>query len=176
MEPKRPRPRTERSSKSPDDRKAPVNNNYSLLIIVAVVCLVLSAIFFTSGAQVVLKYGRLKELHRPGQPGTEQGCPHRRQGNARRAGGDGPLLEPEQRSGGPQRNNRQGQPGNSLPGGPASGQNRRGVQLFTHGLDQDTKPLLDLLDANGFRNYEGGTPPSAWKSSLLLIALIGGTC
>ena len=30
------------------------------------------------------------------------------------------------------------------------------------------------MDANGFRNYEGGTPPSAWKSSLLLIALIGG--
>ena len=68
MEPKRPRPRTERSSKSPDDRKAPVNNNYSLLIIVAVVCLVLSAIFFTSGAQVVLKYGRLKELIAQGSP------------------------------------------------------------------------------------------------------------
>ena len=43
MEPTRPRPRPARPPKSPDDRKVPVNNNFSLLIIAVVVCVGLAA-------------------------------------------------------------------------------------------------------------------------------------
>ena len=74
MEPTRPKPRPDRPSKSPDDRKVPVNNNYSLLIIVVVVCAVLAALFLPAspgGPQV----RPTRAAHREGGPSDKNKDP-----------------------------------------------------------------------------------------------------
>ena len=87
MEPTRPKPRPPRPSKSPDDRKVPVNNNFSLLIIAVVVCVGLAAFFFTGNSPVVIKFGNLEQLIEKGAPSAnEQGSLYRRQGIAQRPG------------------------------------------------------------------------------------------
>ena len=62
MDPTRPRPRPTRPQKSPEDRKVPANNNFSLLIIAVVVCVGLAAVLLIPGSQVVIKYGSLIQL------------------------------------------------------------------------------------------------------------------
>ena len=62
MEPTRPKPPPDRPPKSPDDRKVPVGNNYTLLIIAVVACAAIAAFALSSRSPVVIKYGQLAQL------------------------------------------------------------------------------------------------------------------
>ena len=76
MEPTRPKPRPARPAKSPDDRKVPVNNNFSLLIIAVVVCVGLAAFFLPCGSSVVIKFGQLEQLIEKGAPSEKNKDPY----------------------------------------------------------------------------------------------------
>jgi len=178
MEPTRRKSRPSRSLKSPDDRKPSVSGsggNISLFIIAAVVCLVIGALFFTNKAETVIKFGQLQQL-------IEKGAPSRKNPN--------PFIDVNDTINGREETIRYSNL-RDLKVGPSEITGTVGKKILApadlaateekevafscsrYGLDQDNGQLLTLLQSNGFRDFQGGSLPSPWKSYLLLFTLIG---
>ena len=143
MEPTRPKPRPARPSKSPDDRKVPVNNNFSLLIIVVVVCVGLAAFLLPYSSPVVIKFGHLQQLIEKGAPSETNKDPsidvtesHNGQELTVRYSNLSDLQV------GPERNHRQSHAGSSRPGGLAhGGQEGRAVHLLALRAGSRQRPV-----------------------------------
>ncbi len=176
MEPTRPKPRPARPPKSPDDRKVPVNNNFSLLIIAVVVCVGLAAFFFTSSSPVVIKFGHLQQLIEKGAPSertrirtidvTESH--NGRELTVRYSNLSDLQVGPNEITGKVTRE--------ILAPDDLRRAAKKDVPFSCsrYGLDQDNGQLLSLLSANGFHDFQGGSTPSPWKSYLMLLTLIAG--
>jgi cell division protease FtsH len=175
MEPSRPKSRSPRPPKAPDDRKVPVNNNFSLLIVAVVICVAMAAIFFTSNSGVVIKFGHLEQLIDKGAPSATN---------------KDPAIEVTEAGTGPELTVRYSNL-SDLHVGPneitgkitkeiLAPEKLRGPAkpdiAFTcsrYGLDQDNGQLLNKLAAKGFHDFQGGATPSMWKNYLMLMILIG---
>ena len=169
-------PRPAKPSKSPDGRKAPANNNFSLLIIAVIVCLGLAALFLPYGSQVVIKFGHLQEF-------IEKGAPSKTN--------EDPSIKVHESGNGTELTVRYSNL-SDLHVGPSEitgkvtreildPENLRAAAKkdvpFTcsrYGLDQDNGLLLSRLSANGFNDFQGGSTPSPWRSYLMLVGLIAG--
>jgi len=176
MEPTKPRPRPARPSKPSDDRKAPVGNNLSLLIIVVVVCVGLAAFLLPLGSTVVIKFGQLQQLIEKGAPTADN---------------KDPSIEVTESHNGRELKVKYSNL-SDLQVGPTeiTGKVTREVlapeELQTkakpdvpfscsrYGLDQDNGQLLNRLSAHGFHDFQGGSTPSPWRSYIMLITLIAG--
>ncbi len=182
MESNRPKPRSARPPKSPDDRRVPVNNNFSLLMVAVVVCVGLAALLFSFGnSPVVLKFGQFQQLIEKGAPSETNKNPYidvteahnGREQTVRYSGLSDIQVGPNEITGKVKREilapDDQGEATKKEP-------ETKDV-TFTcsrYGLDQDDGELLRQLKAYGFRDFEGGPTPSPWRVNLVLIALIVG--
>ena len=177
MDPIRPKPRPARPPKSADDRKAPVNNNLSLLIIAVVVCVGV-AVFLPRGSSAVIKFGQLQQLIDKGAPSEKNKDPyidvsesHNGQELTVRYSNLSDLhVGPSEITGkitreilAPKDSPAAAQPQTDVP-----------FSCSRYGLDQDNGQLLKRLSDNGFHDFQGGSTPSPWKFNLVLIALIVG--
>jgi cell division protease FtsH len=175
MEPNRPKPKSNRPAKLPEDRKPPAsNNNISLLLILAVVCVGLIAFFFPYGSQTVIKFGQLEQLINKGVPSeankdpsidvTEPG--NGRELTVRYSNLSDIQVGPNEITGKVTRQV-------LLPEdqrGPAK--KDVAFSCSRYGLDQDNGQLLKRLSDHGFHDFQGGSTPSPWKSYLVLVTLI----
>ncbi len=176
MDSNRPKPRSARPPKSADDRRVPVNNNFSLLVVAVVVCVGLAAFFLTGNSPVVLKFGQLQQL-------IEKGAPSE--------GNKDAFIDVTESHNGKDQTARYSNL-SDLQVGPneitgkitqevlsPEDQHAAGKKVVTfscsrYGLDQDDGELLRQLKAYGFRDFEGGATPSPWRVNLVLIVLIVG--
>ena len=180
MEPTRRKTRPPRNSKSPDNRKPAIggNSNISFFIIAAAVCGAIAAFFFTGKSDVVIKFGQLQQL-------IEKGAPTK--------GNPSPSIEVNDSVNGREAtiqysNLRDLKVGPSEIAGTVARKVTAPDDLKTaeakdvsfacsrYGLDQDNGQLLLLLERKGFHDFQGGSMPSPWKSTLVLVALIVLAC
>ena len=178
MEPTRPKPRPARPPKPPDDRKVPVSNNFSLLIIVVIVGVGLAAILLPYNSAVVIKFGQLQQLidkRAPSESNKDPSIEVKETHNGRELTVRYSDLKDLQV--GP----------NEITGkvtrevlapddAPAVGKKDKDVSFTCsrYGLDQDNGQLLQQLKDHGFHDFQGGSTPSPWKSYIVLVALIAG--
>ncbi len=173
MEPTRPKPRPARTPKSSDDRKTPVSNNLSLLIIVVIVCTALAAFLIPYSSWVVIKYGHLQQLIEQGTPSETNKDPHYdatethngRELTVRYSNLSDLQVGPSEITGKVTREILAPEDLRTPP-------KKESFSCSRYGFDQDNGQLLSLLSAKGFHDFQGGSTPSPWKSYLMLIILI----
>src|SRR5271157_2100711 len=176
MEPNRPKPRPARPPKSPDDRRVPVNNNFSLLIVVVVVCVGIAAFFLTRGSPVVIKFGHLQQLIQKGAPSQKTKDPYidvneshnGRDLTVRYSNLSDLQVGPNEITG------KVTQEVLAPDDQRTAAKKDVSFSCSRYGLDQDNGQLLNQLSANGFHDFQGGSTPSPWRVNLVLIALIIG--
>ncbi|MGA2256148.1 MAG: hypothetical protein ABSG53_15985, partial [Thermoguttaceae bacterium] len=175
MEPTRPRPRPARPAKSPDERKAPVSNNLSLLIIVVVVCVGLAAFLFTNNSPVVIKFGQFEQLIEKGAPSEKNKDPYvdvteshnGRDLTVRYSNLSDLQVGPNEITGKVTREV-------LAPDDLRVSAKKETFSCSRYGLDQDNGHLQSRLSAMGFHDFQGGSKPSPWTSYVMLLILIAG--
>jgi cell division protease FtsH len=171
MEQGQPKPRPPRP-KSPDDRRVPVNNNFSLLIVAVVVCIGLAAFFLTGNSPAVIKFGNLQQLIKKGaNPEAFIKVTETRNGRevtVRYSNLHDLQVGPTEVTGKVTRE--------VVDSPDQHGPAKDDVTFSSsrYGLEQDNGQLLSQLTANGFHDFQGGSTPSPWRVNLVLIALIVG--
>ncbi len=175
MEPTRPKPRPARPPKSPDDRKVPVNSNFSLLIIAVVVCIAIVAFVFTSSSPLIIKFGHLEQLIEKGAPSQNPQAHinvneshNGRELTVRYSNLSDLQVGPNEISG---KVTREVLAPEDLR---AAAKKDVPFACSRYGLDQDNGQLLSSLRAHGFNDFQAGSTPSPWKFNLIFIGLIIG--
>jgi cell division protease FtsH len=176
MEPTRPRQRSNRPAKLPEDRKSPVGNNNLTLIIIAVVACFGVGLYLYPNSQVVIKFGQLEQLIDKGQPSEKDPNPsidvtepaNGRDLKVRYSNLRDLQVGPNEITGKVSREVLDDDQRTTPPKKDVTFNCRR------YGLDQDNGQLERRLTEHGFHDFEGGAAPSVWKFNLMLIALIVG--
>ena len=182
MEPTRRKTQPPRASKPPEKRKPSLsgNGNISFFIIAAAVCGVIALLVFTGKSDAVIKFGQLQQLIEKGAPSKDNPSPtievndtvNGHEETIRYSNLKDLKVGPSEISGTVTRKV-------LAPPDLATTDAKHEEVTFTcsrYGLDQDNGQLQSLLQEKGFHDFQGGSLPSAWKSTFVLVALIVLAC